>query len=137
MRNYNQFLNELRSLGKMNDNLPIDFKFAINVENITDTEKYNILSEFSKYVEIDNYVIKSLISKSVNNLQAFAWIINIYESYGNTGESRLTIKFDKITISNNDIDYNNIISAKEFLEIGLEKVKDYFDMINNTKKYNL
>ena len=44
---------ELRTIGKMNNNIPTDFKFAINVKNSSDEEKLEILSkkigfEFSK-----------------------------------------------------------------------------------------
>lgn len=128
MKNYNQFLNELRTHGKMNDNIPINFEFAINVKDSSDQEKMEILSELGKNFEIDDYIKNALLKGQSNKpwTKPSTWFINIWESCGNAGQRRLTLKFDPISTT-------NIVTAKEFLEVGIEGVKIFID----SKKYNI
>jgi hypothetical protein len=43
----------------------------------------------------------------------------------------LSAKFDNPFIN------ENIISSKEFLKIGLENLKEYFEFKNNMRKFNI
>jgi len=150
MKNYNQFLNEDRrdnyweldrveranlqakktSIGKFNKNLPEEYEFAIDVENGTKKELEKAIKEIEKFVEIDDYVKPFLL----NNKKWCAWIIRIH-AYGPPNYKNLSITFDWAGFSESI--YEDIIPLKEFLNVGLEGVKDYFEIQDNVNKYNL
>lgn len=122
---------ELRTIGKMNNNIPTDFKFAINVKNSSDEEKLEILSELGKYFDIDNDM-KNDCMRIGHKDRPWIWILNIWESWGNAMQPRLSLSFSFI-VTSNFIYENDVITAEEFLMVGIEGVKTLLD----SKKYNI
>jgi len=122
MKNYIQFLNEVTHYL---DNISIsnDFEFIIDITNCTEEEIKKAFEEFEKYTKIDNWTKKYLVTKDAN-AKPWAWRISIRFNW-----RKSCIDFGIITTRGWGIGDGNIvddrITLKEFLEVGLEGVKDY------------
>lgn len=131
MKKYNQFINEMQSHSEIHSLFQFrDFEFAINVKNTTEDEKLGIIKEIEKYFEISDSVKKYL-----NTQYSWAWTFKIHNSFDTNW-----IDFGIVTTGGwgSGVKYmEDIITPKEFLDVGLSGVKDYIEMKNDTKKYNL
>jgi len=138
MKNYNQFLNE-RTIQLLKNYKLVPDEFAINVKNCTDFEKAEIISQIVKYFDIDDDDIKELTDKQRYEI-TWAWVFKT-----DNLSSSLTVSFVTTPNWGAGIDYmSDIITGKEFLEVGLEGVKDLVLLKKeerlmkiNVKKYNL
>lgn len=138
MKNYNQFLNEKTIRLSKNYNILPD-EFAIDVKNNTDSEKKEIVSQISKYFEIDDDIEREMFDKKRHEIP-WAWVFKI-----NNWSSSLNVSFVTTPDWGAGYDYmSDIITGKEFLESGIEGVKDLVLlkkeerlMKKNVKKYNL
>jgi hypothetical protein len=142
MKNYYQFINEYRSYGEFNKNIPLDFIFAIDLRKATLLDIGLIFKELEKYVEIEGYAKDYLLNmgKDKNINLPWAWIIEIYESFGNGNMPRITLNFGIVTTPSwgAGVKYmEDIITFEEFLNVGLEGVKEYIEMRSAMKSYNL
>jgi hypothetical protein len=135
MKNFYEFLNEMHSISKFNrlePLIPINFKFSINAWNSTKEEKIAAIQEFGKYFNMEDHICLYLLSDRYKNP---VWNIDLYESWGNGGKERHSIRFETVNFMNSTMLLNdlNTITLKEFLKMGIEYVKEYI----NIKKYNL
>ena len=87
-------------------------------------DKEEILKIFKKYYDIEDYMEKYIMKDS-----AWAWHVDFYNSF-NKDYLQINIV---TTVGWNINNHYNIISAKEFINVGLENLKVYFQ----GKKYNL
>jgi hypothetical protein len=95
-------------------------KFAINVKDSTDSEKREIISQFEKYFEIDNDIKKEM-TDSGRYETPWAWVFSIYNY---SLKPYLDISFVSTPHWGAGYDYmEDIITAKEFLEIGFDGIK--------------
>jgi hypothetical protein len=137
MKNYNQFLNE-RTIQLLKNYKLVPEEFAINVKNCTDFEKKEIVSQISKYLDIDDDDMEELTDNQRYEIP-WAWVFKI------DNWNQINISFVTTPNWGAGVDYmSDIITGKEFLEVGLEGVKDLVLLKKeerlmkiNVKKYNL
>jgi hypothetical protein len=128
---FENFVNEMQSAGTEN-RLP-DFEFAIDIRNSTKEELNSTIKEFdsySDYVKIDNYTRQYLLSND-----SWALYIHIHNCVGS-----MWIEYGRVTTPNwgAGIKYmEDIITIKEFLNVGLAGVKEYIELKKASDKYNL
>jgi len=138
MKSYNQFkLNEIQSRGEENLNLPKNFEFIIDISEGSKEDIQRAFEEFEKYTKLDDYIKKILVEKDRQGYP-WAWIITIRQQWYGTNYG-LCIQYGIITLGkiNYSRDPKNMITLKDFIAVGLEGVKEFVDMQENIKKYNL
>jgi hypothetical protein len=133
MKNYYQFINEAVIRG-YSDNSDICYKdtgrepFIFNIDmrstSNDDSIKNDILNNIKKYVRLE------ITGNLEYNKFCYVWRIEI-----NNFNKRLFVDVDPISTYSMDMKYD--ITPKEFLEVGLDDVKDYLTMKNDIKKYNI
>jgi hypothetical protein len=116
-----------------------DFEFAIDIRNSTKEELNMISKEFEKYtdyVKVNDLIVAEISndldacnSSSIHALP-WAWIIKIDNNFGKK------IHYQGIVSRNFEID-EDIITLKEFLNVGLAGAMEYIELKKATNKYNL
>ena len=141
MKNYKQFLNE-DTMYLNNISITEDFEFIIDITNCTEEEINDAFKEFEKYTTIHTRTKKYLTTKDAQ-AKPWAWRVDLRNHW-----DKSYVRFGIITtkgwgIGNVDI-IDDRITIQEFLEVGLEGVKDYikkgttyFRTLNTANKYNL
>lgn len=110
----------------------------LNLCNESLEKREKLVAELKKYFDIDIHV-KDYILRSISDIKGYAYIlsVNIYESIGNAGLIRLTIKFNRNGYTNiENLPITNI-TIDEFLKIGLENLEEYFEIKKSLNKYNI
>ena len=159
MKSYKQFLNETNGVKvvpnitiEILETLPINFLFCIDVTNFTDEEINKLFDEFEKYFIIENSVKKHLVAKDSFN-KPWAWRVTIrgHNYMAPRMRKKLSdywVDFEIITTPGwgiGSFDYkDNRITINEFLQVGLEGVKELIESGNTiikmkkiTDKYNI
>ena len=122
--------------------VPRNFKFAVDIRNSTKLEINKAISNIIKQTDnLDDYIKVMYSSTKIIR----AWVIKtedyVVDNYGHKNNvitfDWLESIYDDVLSSNMGVDENNIITIKEFLDVGLEGVKKLIEMKNKAKKYNL
>lgn len=127
---FNEFLNEVHVIS--NDYFgDVEFEFSIDINGITNDELNNFIRSLEKYFDYgDCQRIARHIMKY--NQYKFWTLYLCWSSYGNASWRRSSVKFD---ISSNPYEYN--FSISDFLELGLEGIRDRIEDERIAKRYNL
>lgn len=131
MRNYNEFINEgkIISLKYFGDK-----PFTFTIKNFIGVDPNQKIEKFIKKLrEYFDYEDCSRIKKSILLEPGYPIQFWLYETAGNAGLRRTTAKFQTIY-------YNfskNIYTLDEFLELGIEGIKDDIEAKESANKYNL
>ena len=147
MKKYYQFINEKRVEMTTHETigdetfLPIDFLFAIDIRNSTNQQINELFEEFEKYINVDDTDKKRILEPGY----AKPWALRVDISqlgynYGDGNNRNLKVYIGMVTSPGwgAGVKYmEDIITLEEFLNVGLEGVKDYIEMKNNVNKYNL
>jgi len=125
MKKYNQFIVE---------NSRNDFRFAINVKDISDSQKEQLINKLKKYNLC--YNDENIIRYELTDRHIHMIVVDVFNNYENIKQIFIMI------VSTPDwgkgeiyIDY--ALSVDEFLSSELEDIKDNIDAKTNAKKYNL
>jgi hypothetical protein len=138
--NYNEF--KKKQLEHMiNEMKAVSFRYSIFKLNNTDNLKFSLLifearmekriqvvKELKKVFDIEKY-IEEYIKCSIAQIEIY-----IYESVGNGGEHRTSIRFERLGYGSSEGPY---ITIDDFLEVGIYNIEEYFEMQKNVNKYNL
>lgn len=129
MKTFGRFVNEIHSKNRLSD-----FEFAIDIRDATKEELDNAIKEFEKY-ECIMYNSEVMKWTEEARFACWAWHIELRNRY-----NELFIYFNGISTPNwgKGIKYmEDIITLKEFLNVGLAGVKEYIEIKNSMNKYNL
>ena len=135
MKSYKEFINENYHSTNLGKDLP-EFKFAIDMRNSTAEEKDSILKELKKYFNINDKDDDSMLP--LLSEDPWAWVFEIKKEW--KPKIGKTLLCDFVTTPNWGAgwDYMEyIITPKEFLNLGIEDVKDYIETKSDADKYNL
>jgi len=135
MKNYQKFINESHEQfkGINNDLRNIyfhNFKFAIDMRNKGIRETEEVFNEIRKYFDIsdkDEYYL--------TNRLAWCWAFEISNSF-----NKASLYISEITVLGWGAGWkymDDIITPKEFLNVGFKGVKEYIETKSDMKKYNL
>jgi len=116
MKKYETFLNENRQS---------HFEFSISLYNSNKSEREKIVDELSKNFDMYTYRYGIIYNDRIN-------VIDLQFSIQPNGE----MYNYKIAISYS-LNAENVISIDDFLKIGMKGILEYFEIKNNTDKYNL
>ena len=122
MKKYNQFLNENRQTY---------FEFSISLYNSDESERDQIANELTKNFDI--YTYRYAITK--NNIVGIGLQFFIQPN-GEIYEGKVITLYRK-EFESYMINSENLISADDFLKVGMNGILKYFEIKNTTDKYNL
>jgi len=139
MRNYNEFINEQKIISlKYFGDEPFTFtiKKFIGVDPNQKLEKFiKKLREYFDYEDC-NRIKKYILLEPQYSIQFW-----LYETAGNAGSRRTTAKFQtkyyNIWGSRNNKNGENSYTLDEFLELGIEGIKEDIEAKEAANKYNL
>jgi len=141
MKKYKEFLNEIKIISLLNLNLGSDFmNFYVDNRGCTDKELNDFFKKLEDYLDYEDAVrIKRICLINSQTL----WFFSVYESCGNAGVRRTTISFAPsiyskgTAISDAEIKDFPIFTILEFLDLGLEGIKEEIESREAANKYNL
>jgi len=122
MKKYNQFLNENRLFR---------FTFSISLENSKYNDRENLITELEKFMRI-NY-IDILYDDRIVGVALEFFILPDSKIHNCQIIASLNKSSFKVV---NTYTYNKI-SIDDFLKVGMNGVLEYFEIKNNSSKYNL
>ena len=139
MKTYLEFINESRIErgGIINDTVPINFKFAIDTRYSTEDELNAVIAEFEKYAEISNLNKRYLMKGSYGDRLPWAWHFEFHISFDHI---HINLEVGIITTTNWGAGVKfmeNIITVREFLNVGVKGVKEYIETKSDMEKFNL
>ena len=129
MKTYKQFLNEANS--------PDNFIFAINIKNASKDEIDKIfelaIEYFDSFLEYNHWQ-----RKDIDRYKPWAIVFNMYKDLPNSKKFKAALSI--VTNPSFGAGYKHmedILTLKEFLNIGFENIEKYIEMKNDINKYNL
>lgn len=129
MKTYNQFLNESIS----DDN----FIFAINIKNASKEDIDKIfelaIEYFDEFLEYN-----SDKRKDIDRYKPWAIVFNMYKHFSRDTKYKAALSL--VTSPGWGAGYkhmDDIVTIKNFLEVGFENIENYIEIKNGTNKYNL
>lgn len=129
MKKYKEFLNEANS--------PDNFIFAIYIKKAT-TEEIDKIFELAVEYFDDFLEYNTWQRKDIDRYKPWAIVFNMYKDFPSSKKIKAALSI--VTNPGFGTGYKHmedIVTLKEFLNVGFENIEKYIEIKNDTNKYNL